>query len=214
MENKKNNVSKNILPVSNFKKGDLVKFCTVSDDSDYATNLFGVEPHLNWFVTSVYVEEIYGEIVKKNTIEVIYKDGRKSNVFYKIVNGVVLSELKELLIKKRQYNLKLSDIFRDKKIRLKDFKKIELVKFIPLGFKSIYKNCLLEPPKKNKEVSIWNKSGSIGYKSEDNAFYENGEWFDSKTKLISTKINTETIWEIYPKKIYIDGKIFIEDKGL
>ena len=83
------------------KKGDLVKFNVISDDSDFASNCFGVEPQNDWYDVQVYVEEIFGEIVKKNIIEHIYTDGTRSGVFYKIVNGVIKSEYDKLINKKK-----------------------------------------------------------------------------------------------------------------
>ena len=59
------NINKEKPQYQFFKKGDLVKFNIVGDDSDYASNCFGVEPQNDWFDIQVYVEEIFGEIVKK-----------------------------------------------------------------------------------------------------------------------------------------------------
>lgn len=58
-----------------FKVGDLVEFNIVSDDSDYASNLFGVEDENDWFYVSVYTSVLYGEIIKnKVTIYLFIQD--------------------------------------------------------------------------------------------------------------------------------------------
>ncbi|WP_407475421.1 hypothetical protein, partial [Elizabethkingia anophelis] len=54
-----------------FRIGDLVKFNIVTDDSGWATDKFGVEPQLNGWVTEIYTEKLFGEIVRRNTIELI-----------------------------------------------------------------------------------------------------------------------------------------------
>lgn len=205
---------KPLLAVRSFRIGDLVRVNTISDDSDYASNCFGVEPQNDWFDVQVYVEEALGEIVKKNTIEIIYTDGRRSGIFYKIVNGIIKSEVDKLLIKKNQYSLKLSEIFEGSELKtMKDFKNIELLKFIPLKKKYKNQNCFLNPPKKNDIVSIWIKS-NIGFTYDGQSFYDDGKWIDNKTKEINTRIDAESKWETSLNQIYINGKIFVEDNGL
>ena len=81
---------------SYFKKGDLVKFNIIFNESNDATNKFDVEPQNNWFDVEVCIDETYGEIVKKNTIEVINSDGNKTGKFYKIENGFIKSEFDKL----------------------------------------------------------------------------------------------------------------------
>ena len=164
--------SNTVLAVrSSFRIGDLVRFNTISDDSDYASNCFGVESQNDWFDIQVYTEEIFGEIVKKNIIEVIYTDGRRSGKFYKIINGIVKSEVDKLLLKKQQYGLKLSYIFEGSNLKtMRDFKNIELLKFIPLKQKYKTENCLLNPPKKNDIVLNWIKT-NIGYSNDGKSFY-------------------------------------------
>ena len=205
---------KPMLAVRSFRIGDLVKFNIISDDSDYASNCFGVEPQNDWFVIQVYVEEVFGEIVKKNTIEIIHTDGKRSGKFYKIVNGIVKSEVDKLLIKKSQYNLKLYEIFEGSDLKtMKDFNKIELLKFISLKKKYKKQNCFLNPPKKNDLVSIWIKS-NIGFTYDGLSFFDDGKWIDNKTKEINTRIDAESKWETSLSQIYINGKIFVEDNGL
>jgi hypothetical protein len=206
--------AKPLLGVRSFRIGDLVRFNTISDDSDYASNCFGVEPQNDWFDVQVYVEQAFGEIVKKNTIEIIYRDGRRSGKFYKIVNGIIKSEVDKLLIKKNQYNIKLSDIFGGGDLNtVKDFKNIELLKFIPLEKKYKYQNCFLNPPKKNDVVYILIES-NIGLTYDGQSFYDDGKWIDNKTKEINTRIDAKSKWETSLGQIYIDGKIFVEDNGL
>ena len=71
------NINTEMFKSQFLKKGDLVKFNVISDDSDFASNCFGVEPQNDWYDVQVYVEEIFGEIVKKNIIEHIYTDGTR-----------------------------------------------------------------------------------------------------------------------------------------
>lgn len=79
-----------------FMIGDLVKFNIVNDDSGWATDKFGVEPQLNGWVTEIYTEELFGEIVRRNTIEVIYNSGERSGRFFKIQNDIIQTESSKL----------------------------------------------------------------------------------------------------------------------
>ena len=96
---------------------------------------------------------------------------------------------------------------------MRDFKNIELLKFIPLKQKYKTDNCLLNPPKKNDVVSIWIKA-NIGYNYDGQSFYNDGKWVDNKTKKINTRIDVNSKWETSLQTIYINGKIFVEDNGL
>lgn len=118
------------------RKGDLVQFNVVCDDSDYASNCFGVEPQNDWFDVQVYVETLFGEIVKTNTIEHIRKDGTRTGVFYKIKNGIIESQQRLLLEKKYKYDLKLYEIFEGSDINtLFKFSQIKVIDFIKLDSK-------------------------------------------------------------------------------
>lgn len=208
------NEANTLLAVRSFRIGNLVKFNTVSDDSDYASNCFGVEPQNDWFDVQVYVNECFGEIVKKNVIELIYTDGRRSGIYYKIENGIIKSEIIKLLLKKQRYRIKLSDIFEGSNLRtMKDFETIEIIKFIPLKKAYQKKYCLLTPPKKPSVVSIWNKSNT-GYTYGGKSFYDNGKWIENNTKDENTRIDEFSKWEISLDRIYINRKIFVEDSGL
>ena len=206
---------KPISSVSSFKIGDLVKFNSISDDSDYASNCFCVAPEYDWFDVQVYTEECFGEVVKKNIIEIIYIDGRKSGKFYKIINGVVKSEIDKLVNKKKKYGLKLSDIFEGSNLRtMKDFRTITLLDFIPLKKQYIKKNCLLSPPSEPNLVLIWNKKNADYLECDGQSYYENGKWIDNKTKQENKTIDEFSKWETSLDRIYIKGKIFIEDANL
>lgn len=200
--------------VQSFKKGDLVKFNIILDDSGYASDRFDVEPQNDWLAVEVYVEECFGEIVKKNVIEHIYNDGTRSGKFYKIVNGRIPTEVDELLRKKVEYGLSLSYIFDGSGLRtLKDFIKIEPVTFIPLKTEYKKENCLLNPPQKSIPVKIWNKI-DIGYSYMGMSYYENGKWIDNTTKQENKRINEHSFWQQSISRIYINGKIFEEVTGL
>ena len=208
------NEANTLLAVRSFRIGNLVKFNTVSDDSDYASNCFGVEPQNDWFDVQVYTVEVFGEVVQRNTIQIIYPDGSRSGKLYRIVNGIVESEVEKLFVKKKQYGMKLSDIFEGSNLRtMKDFETIEIIKFIPLKKAYQKKYCLLAPPKKPSVVSIWNKSNT-GYTYGGKSFYDNGKWIENNTKEENTRIDEFSKWEISLDRIYINRKIFVEDSGL
>ncbi len=117
------------------KKGDLVSFNVVCDDSDYASNCFGVEAQNDWFDIQVYTDTVFGEIIKSNTIQVIRNtDGLKMDIFFKIKNGIINNEVNSLLDKKQIYDLNLCDIFEGSNLKtLKDFKEIKKINFIKLS---------------------------------------------------------------------------------
>ena len=43
--------------------GDVVEIIVISDDSGNATDLYGVEPHLNVWVEIVYLEAVTGDVI-------------------------------------------------------------------------------------------------------------------------------------------------------
>jgi len=116
------------------KIGTLVSFNVVTDDSDYASNCFGVESENDWFDIQVYVETTFGEFIKTNTIEIIYHDGRRSNRFFKVVKGVIKKEIDNFYSKKYQYGLSNYQILESSEIKtLAEFKKIKIIPFIKLS---------------------------------------------------------------------------------
>lgn len=118
------------------EKGLLVSFNVICDDSDWASNCFGVEAENDWFDVQFYAENLFGEIVKKNTIERIDKEGNKTGIFYKITDGVIKSEINKLLYGKSKYDLKLLDIFEGSGLKtFNDFKEIKVINYIKLNSK-------------------------------------------------------------------------------
>lgn len=118
------------------KKGDLVSFNVICDDSDWASNCFGVEPQNDWFDIQVYVENLYGEIVKSNTIEQIRSDGTKTGRYFKVRNGIIESELNSLMGAKSKHGLSINQIFEGSGLKtIRKFTEIKVIEFIPLDSK-------------------------------------------------------------------------------
>ena len=208
------NINKEKPQYQLFKKGDLVKFNVISDDSDFASNCFGVEPQNDWFDIQVYVEEIFGEIVKKNTIEHIYTNGTRSGVFYRIVNGVIKSEYDKLINKKEQYKLKLSDVFEGSGLRtINDFKEIKKINFIPLQKKYKKGFCIKSAPEKSVNVRVWFRE-KIGYTNPTTCYFKDGLWYDSNSNKKIYTIDEFSKWEKPIDAIYINGRTFVEDIGI
>ena len=202
-----------------FRIGELVKFNVISDDSDYASNCFGVEAQNDWFDIQVYTEELFGEIVKRNTIEIIYTDGKRSGKFFKIKNGIIEKELNKLLQKKSEYNISLSQIFDGSDLKtIKDFKKITTIPFIELTSLR-NKGSVENPPKKNVLVEI-RRPYELGSKLLGYSKYENGKWSDleniednNEPKIIDNNCWWFADYKYDTKRIFINGKIFVEDSG-
>lgn len=189
--------------------GDLVKFNIVTDYSGYATDKFGVEPHLDKWITEICTEEIFGEIVRRNTIELI-KSGKRSGKFYRIENGIIQSESKKLRNIRNMIDIPLDDIFEGSELKtVKDFQKITKVPFIKLGSKWEFHSCLNEHPKHSEELSIWEK-GNIGRTLKPSAYF-NGSWKDCKTNEPIEHFTENHEWQVTKRRIYIDGQIFIQE---
>ena len=166
-----------------YKIGDLVKFNIVTDDSGWATDKFGVEPQLNGWHIEVYTEEKFGEIVKRNTIEVINKNGQRSGRFYKIQDGKVMSEILNLIDIKAVNSMKLSEIFDGSTLRtMKDFERITVVPYIELESKWEFHSCLTEFPPVGFKTSIWEKQ-EIGRMLRFSACFD-GVWKNGKSNKI------------------------------
>jgi len=115
------------------KVGTLVTFNVITDDSCYASKCFGVDFENDWFDIQVYAEKAFGEIVKRNTIEIIYKDGRRSGIFFRIVKGVIKKEIESFYNKKHKYGLSNYEIFETSGIKtFAEFKEIKIINFIEL----------------------------------------------------------------------------------
>jgi hypothetical protein len=190
--------------------GDLVKFNIVTDDSGWATDKFGVEPQLDKWIVEIYTEEIFGEIVRRNTIEVIYDNGKRSGKFYRIQNGIIQTESSKLRNIRNMIDIPLEDIFEDSNLKtVKDFQTITKVPLIELSSKWEFFSCLNEHPKHSEKVSIWEK-GNIGRSLKPSAFYD-GEWKDFETKEPILHFTENHEWQVTKRRIYIDGQIFIQE---
>ncbi|WP_312900217.1 hypothetical protein [Chryseobacterium taichungense] len=193
----------------NFKIGDLVKFNIVTDDSGWATDKWGVEPQLNKWITEIYTEELFGEVVRRNTIEVIYSSGKRSGRFYRMQNGIIQSESQKLRII-RDSGVLLDDIFEDSDLKtVKDFQTITQLPFIELSNAYEYHSCLNDPPNHDKQVSIWEKQ-QIGRWLKNYAYFD-GIWKDVKTNKPIDNITDNYEWQVTKKRIFIDGQIFIQE---
>lgn len=106
----------------------------------------------------------------------------------------------------------MSCIFDGSGIRnIKEFTDIKPIPFISLtkAYKSDY--CLLNPPKIPILVSVSNKSRT-GYVYDGKSYYEDGKWIDNKTGEVNSRIDAFSKWEISFDRVYVNGRIFIEDK--
>ncbi|NML70048.1 hypothetical protein HHL23_09565 [Chryseobacterium sp. RP-3-3] len=192
-----------------FMIGDLVKFNIVTDDSGWATDKFGVEPQLDGWVTEVYTEELFGEIVRRNTIEVIQSNGNRSGRFYKIQNGIIHTESTELR-NIRDTGMSLQDIFEGSELKtVKDFQTITKVHLIELSSKWEFYSCLHEQPKHSNKVSVWEKQ-HIGRMLKDYAYFD-GVWKDFKTNEPIEHFTENHEWQVTKRRIFIDGQIFIQE---
>lgn len=187
-----------------FKVGDLVKFNTIQDDSCMASDCFGFDPSCgnDWFDVQVYVEDFYGEVVAKGTVEIIYVDGKRSGKFYTIKNGRIKGETERLLSIKRGRGLTFKSIFEDSGIRsLKQFQEILKVSKLQLSNTRIRRSCITDKPKKDSKVSIWKPHGTVGYE------------YLCETVFVDTwdiDIESGFVWEVTLERIYVNGKIFVE----
>ena len=199
---------------SSYKKGDLVKFNIIYDESNDATTKFDVEPQNNWFDIEVCIHETYGEIVKKNTIEEINSDGNKTGKFYKIENGFIRKEFDKLNYYKKIYGLKANYFLEDSDFKtLKDFKKIQKVNFIPLKGKYKKGYCIANPPNNTTVVRVWFKE-KIGYTNPTKCYFKDGLWYDENSNKQIFTIDEFSKWEILVNRVYINGKVFLEDNGI
>lgn len=186
--------------------GDLVKFNIVNDDSGWATDKFGVEPQLNGWVTEIYTEELFGEIVRRNTIEVI-SNGKRTDRLYKIQNNIIPSESSKLRDIRNIIDIPLEDIFEGSEVKtVKDFQTITKVPFLELGSKWEFHSCLNEHPKHSEELSIWEK-GNIGRTLKPSAYFDGG-WTKIKPSQFSSKYDdldllklTSHVHSIRPKSL-------------
>ena len=208
-----------IVSRRSFRTGELVKFNVISDDSDYASNCFGVESQNDWFDIQVYPEEVFGEIVKRNTIEIIYTNGKRSGKFFKIKNGIVENEVNKLLQKKSEYDISLSRIFDGSDLKtIKDFKKITTIPFIELTSLR-NKGSVENPPKQNVLVQI-RRPYELGSKLLGYSKFEDGKWSDlenieenNEPKIIDDNCWWFADYKYDTKRIFINGKVFVEDSG-
>ncbi|MEG0848458.1 MAG: hypothetical protein RSE50_00745 [Myroides sp.] len=192
-----------------FRIGDLVKFNIITDDSGWATDKFGVEPQLNGWVTEIYTEELFGEIVRRNTIEFI-NSGKRSGKFYRIENGIIQSESEKLRNIRNMIDIPLDDIFEGSELKtVKDFQTITKVPFLELGSKWEFHSCLNEHPKHSEELSIWEK-GNIGRTLKPSAYFD-GAWKDFKTNEPIEHFTENHEWQVTKRRIFIDGQIFIQE---
>lgn len=192
-----------------FMIGNLVKFNIVNDDSGWATDKFGVEPQLNGWVTEIYTEELFGEIVRRNTIEVIYNSGKRSGRLFKIQNDIIETESTKLR-NIRNTGMSLGEIFEGSDLKtVKDFQTITKVSLIELSSKYEYYSCLNEPPKHSNKVSVWKKQ-HIGRMLKDYAYFD-GVWKDFKTNEPIEHFTENYEWQVNKRRIYIDGQIFIQE---
>lgn len=192
-----------------FMIGDLVKFNIVTDDSGWATDKFGVEPQLDGWVTEIYTEELFGEIVRRNTIEVIHSEGKRYGKFYRIQNDIIQSESTKLR-SIRDTGMPLQDIFEGSELKtFKDFQNITKVPLIELSSKWEFYSCLNEPPKHSNKVSVWEKQ-HIGRMLKDCAYFD-GIWKDFKTNEPVEHFTENFEWQVTKRRIYINGEIFIQE---
>ena len=72
--------------------GDKVQILKITDDSGHATDLYGVESHLNSWVEIIYIEPFEGIVTfDENKLMIVIKNDRKSlplssNIRYNIFN--------------------------------------------------------------------------------------------------------------------------------
>ncbi|MDV3661640.1 hypothetical protein CMU70_14390 [Elizabethkingia anophelis] len=192
-----------------FRIGDLVKFNIVTDDSGWATDKFGVEPQLNGWVTEIYTEELFGEIVRRNTIEVINTDGKRSGRFYRMQYNKILSESKKLR-SIRDTGVTLDEIFEDSGLKtVKDFETITIIPHIKLSSKWEFYSCLNQFPETNIKVSIWEKQ-SIGRMLREPAYFD-GVWKDFKTNNPIEYFTENHEWQLTRERIYTNSKIYIQE---
>lgn len=193
-----------------FNIGNLVKFNIINDDSGWATDKFGVEPQLNGWVTEIYTEELFGEIVGRNKIEVIYSNGKRSGRFYKIQNNIIQSEFKKLRNIRNMIDIPLEDIFEGSELKtVKDFQTITQIPFIELSTKWEFYSCLENYPKDAEKVSIWEKQ-NIGRALRYYAYFD-GVWKDFITNEEIEKLTNAHEWQLTKRRIFIDGQIFIKE---
>jgi hypothetical protein len=101
------------------KINDRVKFMISQDDSDYATNCFGVEPQNNWFDVQFYAEEIEGIIIWNKGLllaQQVYKGRQgiemRGKVFDVSRNGIN-KRLDEIKTQIEKYNIKERNFLGD-----------------------------------------------------------------------------------------------------
>ena len=114
------------------KIGDRVKIWIAQDDSDYASNCFGVEPQNDWYDVQYYSEQIEAIIIwNKGLIlaQQVYKGKQgvemRGKVFDISRNGINqrIGKIKEML---KHYDMTIQDFFDDENINtLNCFNEIE-----------------------------------------------------------------------------------------
>ncbi|AZA91139.1 Uncharacterised protein [Chryseobacterium nakagawai] len=192
-----------------YKIGSLVKFNVVTDDSGWATDKWDVEPQLNKWITEIYTEELFGEIVRRNTIEVINSSGKRTGRFYRIQNGIIQSESQKLR-SIRDSGMDLDDIFEGSDLKtVKDFQTITQVSLIELSTKWEHYSCLNEFPPIGRKVNIWEKQ-NIGCVLKESAYFD-GIWKDCKTNEPIEHFTENHQWQVTKRRIFIDGQIFIQE---
>jgi hypothetical protein len=188
-----------------FKIGDLVKFNLVEDDSCQASECFGFDPSCgnDWFDIQAYVETAHGEIVKPNTIEIIYKSGKRSGKFFKISKSVIKGELDKLLSLKEKYNIKLSQVFDGSGLStIKQFQEITKIKFIQLDKTTYYTKISDKLPPQTGLYDVWEQCKiGMSYRGRHNF---NGKWETST-------LNENWFYKVERDRVYMNGKVFVQE---
>ena len=103
------------------KIGQRVKFWIAQDDSDFASNCFGVEPQNDWFDVQFYPEQIEGIIIwnkglllAQHVFKGKYDVEMRGKVFDISRNGIN-QRVEQINHKLEYYNLTVKDFFDDGK---------------------------------------------------------------------------------------------------
>ena len=199
------------------KKGNLVKFHTIQDNSGDATELHDADPGSSWFEIDVCADVKYGIINESGTIQVIDRDGEITNEFYSINdNESIQGQLEKLEKIKQKYDLSNSDIFsEDEDVEtFKDFKKISKIAFIDLkqGFERF---DFAKAPKDGSLINVLYKDKDDDYTINSRIVsYINNKWIEETEGCVFDANQCNSIcYCVRSKRRFVDGGI-VEEKLL
>lgn len=101
------------------KLKDRVKIWIAQDDSDFASNCFGVDPQNDWFDVQYYPEQIEAIIIWNKGLllaQQVYKGKQDVGKVFDISRNGIKQRIKQINSMLEHYNMTIQEFFDDEKI--------------------------------------------------------------------------------------------------